>query len=333
MGTVSAAPPWIGADTVRERFDLDTAIASQRDAFIALGTERATLGPRVLLDAPEGGTIFSYVARLDDSAPVVTKFGSVVPTNVDRGLPVVHSIVTVLDAVTGVPAAILDGDAITELRTAAATAVAVQQLAPPTVLVVAVLGAGVQGAAHVRAMHHVHPAATILLWDRRPEHAASVAAALSAELGASVLSRERVEDAVEPAAVIIACTASRTPVVPAGALGEGCLVVSIGSFSRDRDELGADVLTRAALVVVDDVETAIEQAGSVVNAVTAGVLDPGALEGLGEILAGRHPGRIRATDIVVYNSAGLGIQDAAAAIAILGSSAHPVGTFSPSSPP
>jgi ornithine cyclodeaminase len=305
----------LSAADVRAVFDLPAAIASQREAFAALGRGRARLAPRVLLDGPDGDVAFGYLSRLP-CAGAVAKFGSVTPGNAARGLPTVAALVTVQDPVDGRPVAIIEGEAVTTLRTSAASAVAADHLAVPGATRLAVVGCGVQGRAHVRAMAMVRPLTEVTLACRRPDTctaASELARDLELPVGAAASARE----AVRGAQIVVTATTSAEPVVLGAWLDPGCTVVSVGSFAPDRAEVDGEVLTRAASVVVDDVTTALEHAGPVVAAVRAGELDPGRVRPLGPIVAGLAAGRRSGADIVFYNSVGLGVQDAAAASVIV----------------
>lgn len=305
----------LSAADVAAVFDLPAAIASQRAAFGALGRGEARLAPRVLLDGPDGDVAFSYVSRLP-GAGAVAKFGSVTPANAARGLPTVAALVTVQDPVDGRPVAIIEGEAVTTLRTSAASAVAAGHLAVPDASRLAVIGCGVQGRAHVRAMASVRPIGRVTMACRRPG-TCTAAAELAAELGLPVETAASARAAVEDAQIVVTATTSAEPVVSGGWLGPGCTVVSVGSFAPDRTEVDGETLTRAASVVVDDVPTALEHAGPVVAAVRDGLLTPGEVRPLGPIVAGLATGRESAADIVFYNSVGVGVQDAAAASVIV----------------
>ncbi|MEU8803594.1 ornithine cyclodeaminase family protein [Spirillospora sp. NPDC048819] len=306
----------LSAADVRAVFDLPAAIASQREAFGALGRGEARLAPRLLLDGPGGDVAFCYVSRLPGTG-AVSKFGSVNPGNAARGLPTVAALVTVQDPVDGRPVAIIEGDAVTTLRTSAASAVAADHFALPDASRLAVIGCGVQGRAHVRAMAEVRPIARVALACRDPE-ACGVAAELSDELGIPVEAAASARDAVEGAQIVVTATTSREPVVLGAWLRPGCTVLSVGSFAPDRAEVDDGVVTRAAAVVVDHVPTALEHAGPVVAAVRAGHLSPERVRPLGPVVAGLAAGRESGGDIVFYNSVGVGVQDTAAASVIVG---------------
>ncbi|GAA2614485.1 ornithine cyclodeaminase family protein [Actinomadura fulvescens] len=305
----------LSAADVNAVFDVGTAIESQRAAFTALGREEALLAPRALLPAGDD-VAFCYVSRLPGTGPVA-KFGSVNPGNAERGLPSVSAMVTVLDETTGRPVAVIEGTSVTTLRTSAASAVAVDRLARPDASRLAVIGCGVQGRAHVRAIAAVRALSEVRLHSRTPESATAMATDLEEELGLSFRVADSSEEAVEGADIVTACTTSEQPVVRGAWLAPGCTVVSIGSFTPRHSEVDAEVLARAAAIVVDDVATAAEQAGPIVSALRDGALAEADLLPLGQVTAGLVTARRTPEDIVFFNSVGLGVQDTAAAARIV----------------
>jgi ornithine cyclodeaminase len=277
----------------------DEAIESQRLAFTSLATGAAVLGPRVLVPGPGGSTGFSYVARSDLERDLVAKVGQVSPDNARRRLPTVGALVIALDAQTGQPTAVLDGETVTNVRTVAASAVAAAALRPqPRTL--AVVGLGAQGRLHAEVLSRVLRPARTLLYDDQRRGTPSVTGPSS--------HADSVRDAVQHADIVVTCTTSFEPVLCREWLADDALVLSIGSFAPDRCEVGPDVVNAAA-VVVDDVATALGQAGPVRAAVATGELVAENVTSLGDVLIGRRqpdPGRL-----TYYNSVGLGIQDAA----------------------
>jgi ornithine cyclodeaminase/alanine dehydrogenase-like protein (mu-crystallin family) len=309
---------FLSGDRVRRLFDADAAIASQRAAFTALGDRDADLPGKIMHPSRfDDSVVFAYVSRLSADTGAVAKFGSVNPANARAGLPTVHAVISALDPVTGQLVAVMDGTAVTTLRTAAGSAVAVDALAVPDAAHLAVLGSGTQALAHVRAIARVRDLRSVRLWSPHPGHRTRAAAALAAELPFPVEAVATAREAVTGACVVAACTLSTTPVVHGEWLAPGCTVVSVGSFEPTRSEVDQEVLRRAAAVVVDDPETAAGHAGPVVTALRAGLLAPDDLIPLGAVLTGRRSARTGPDDIVHYNSVGLGIQDAAAAWAVI----------------
>ncbi|MBP6995108.1 MAG: ornithine cyclodeaminase family protein [Phycicoccus sp.] len=284
---------------------MEAAIESQRAAFTGLATGAAILGDRVLLPGNDASVAFSYAARMSATSAPVTKFGSVVPANRERGLPSVAAIVVVLDAVTGRPAAVLDGEAVTNLRTVAATALAVDALAPDARRI-AILGWGAQGRRHAEVI------STRLKADRVTVFAPSLSEASLAASSQGVHGEVRwassARACVADADVVITCTTSATPLIEEAWLADARLVATVGSFSPERREVAPDVV-HGRRVVVDHVPTALRQYGPVVHELGSGDLDAAALVGLGEVLTGEAT--IPPDARVLYGSVGVGIQDAA----------------------
>jgi ornithine cyclodeaminase/alanine dehydrogenase-like protein (mu-crystallin family) len=299
----------LGREDLLEVLDLPDVIASQEAAFLALAGGTAQLGPRVLL--PEGSDVaFSYAARLSSETGPVCKFGSVNPGNAARGLPSVSALVVLLDPVTGRPRALLDGEAITTLRTPAASVVAVRALAREGAARVAVLGCGVQGRAHARALAAEPGITEVTMWSPYPAERAAAVAELDPLAGVAVRAATTVGAALADADIIVTATTSREPVLSAAQLLAGATVISVGSFAPDRREVGDD-LVGTARVIVDDVTTAVTQAGSIVHALATGALHVDQMSSLGDVLSGGI-GRRDEHELVLYTSVGLGLQDAAA---------------------
>ncbi|WSQ13996.1 ornithine cyclodeaminase family protein [Streptomyces sp. NBC_01231] len=298
---------------VRSVYDIDTAIASQRTAFMALARGEAWQPEKILgghADDPD--TVLCYAARLDRASGPVCKFGSINPGNAGTAVPTINAVVAVLDPRTGVPLAFMDGTALTTLRTAAASAVAVEALARKEAARLLVLGSGVQGRAHVKALQHSKRYAWTGMWSPR---ASSLDAAVEhlGEQGFDVEPVRSPSEAIAKADVIVCASSATEPLFSARELAPGVTVVTVGSFDRHRCEIGPDVLHSSHQVVVDHEPTARQNCGPLVAARAQGGTPEPALVELGRVLTGAATGRRSDDDIVTYLSAGLGVQDAAAA--------------------
>ncbi|MCT9080087.1 ornithine cyclodeaminase family protein [Streptomyces fulvoviolaceus] len=301
---------------VRSVFDLDTAIASQRTAFIALARGEAWQPGKILGGhADDPSTVFCYASRLDRLSGPVCKFGSLNPGNAGTDRPTIHAVVAVLDRHTGAPLAFMDGTALTTLRTAAASAVAVEALARKGAARLLVLGSGVQGRAHIAALQHGGDYAWTGMWSpRRPSLDASVDRLR--EQGCEVEPVESLSDAISGADVIVCATLATEPLFSAREISPGATIITVGSFERHRCEIGPDILYAGHRVVVDHEPTARQNCGPIVAARARAEAPELELLELGHVLTGDETGRGSDDDIVTYLSAGLGVQDAAAAWAI-----------------
>jgi alanine dehydrogenase len=284
---------------VEAALDVDALLDALARAFIEVSAGRASVPPRIAAITPAGflGAMAAHVG-----GTLASKLVSVFAANHERGLPSHQALVAIFDDEDGRPLAVMDGTHLTAIRTAAATAVATRTLARSDASVLAVLGAGVQGRAHLQVVPRVRNFAEIRVASRTHGHAEEAAAPMGAGVAASF------EEAIRGADVVCLCTDSSVPVIEAVWLGPGAHVSSVG-YSEHGGELNPDVV-RAGLLVVES-RVALEPPPA--GAAELQGLDPGEVIELGEILSGAHPGRTSADEITVYKSMGHAAEDAAAA--------------------
>ncbi|HVK22826.1 MAG TPA: hypothetical protein VM677_15830 [Actinokineospora sp.] len=310
----------LGRAEVEACLDWESLMRSQRAALIAVSDGTAVLPARLLVPGADDQVAFCYAARLSPESPAVSKFGCVSPRNLTVGLPTISAVVTVLDDTTGFPRALLDGSAITEQRTAAASAVAIATLLPgvgPRTEVV-VIGAGVQAAAHIRVLHEALGVRRFSVGGASAEEAEAFVerhgSALPDVTITPLRSRDETARATRAATLVITCTSSRTPVIENEWISDDTLVVSLGSFAPDRCEVPTALVGRA-VTVVDSRPDALTDAGCVVGAVAEGLLTESDITEIGDLLRG-----VAALPIggpILYNTIGVGTQDAAAALSVL----------------
>lgn len=234
----------------------------------------------------------------------------VMPGNPARGLDAHQGTVTLFDGTTGVPGAILDASAVTAIRTAAVSAVATRLLARADARVLAIVGAGVQGAAHVRALGGVREFAEVRVYAPSVEHARAVASLAD---GRGVIAASA-EEAVRGADVVVLATSSREPVLSREWLAPGAHVNAVGASMPSARELDLDTVAACALFC-DSRESLRNEAGEYRLAVEQGAIggEDHVRAELGEVLAGLSPGRLTAEELTVFRSLGLAIEDLAAA--------------------
>ena len=282
-------------------------------AFAAYTNGAAELPAVIHLDVPESsGEIHVKAGHLHGAPSYAVKVASGFYAG---DPPSIDGLVLVFDARTGAPVALLlDGGYLTDLRTGAAGGVAARHLAPTRVATVAVIGTGIQARKQVEALAVVRPGIReVRVWGRHDERGRAATEDIGAQLPtASVSAVGSVEDAVAGADVVITCTAAREPLVRAGWLDGGVHVTAVGSDGEGKQELDPAVLRRADLLVVD-ARAQAERLGELQH-----VRDLGgrAIE-LGELCAGTAAGRTDDRQLTVCDLTGVGVQDVAAANAVL----------------
>jgi ornithine cyclodeaminase/alanine dehydrogenase-like protein (mu-crystallin family) len=250
-----------------------------------------------------------------------------IPGNPARGLDAHQGTVTLFDGETGVPTAILDASAVTAVRTAAVTAVATGLLARRDARTLAILGAGVQGRTHLQALAAVRDFARIYLYAPTRAHAQALADQANVA-GPELIVAASGEEAVTQADVVVAATSAREPVLARGWLKPGTHLNAVGASTPRAREIDTATVAASALFC-DSRESLRNEAGEFQLAVSEGLI-PG--EGhvraeLGEVLAGRGPGRLDDGELTLFRSLGLGIEDLAAAqTAVATARANGIGT-------
>jgi alanine dehydrogenase len=276
--------------------DLIPAIA-QALAALSSGGGRVVQPVRTVLPvAPHQGffgVMPAYAGAL--GAKLVTFY----PQNV--GIHTHHAVIVLFKAETGEPLAMMDGRLITEMRTAAASAVATQRLARADASVLAILGSGVQAKSHLAALRLVRSFTEVRVWS--PRHAPAFAQRHGVKAVATAA------DAVRGADVVVVATSATTPVLQGRWLSPGTHINAVGATRPDWRELDDDLVTTAR-VFVDSREAALRESGDVMAA-------RGEVAEIGAVVAGVDPGRRTAQEITLFKSVGVAVEDVAAAALVL----------------
>ncbi len=301
------------ADEVWAAAPMPAAIAAMRSAFIALSEGQATVPLRSALPV-SGGVTLTMPAYIHGAAVSAVKVVSVCAGNPARGLPVVVGGVLVLDAETGVPLALLDGAAVTAIRTGAASGLATDLLARVDASALGVIGAGVQARTQIEAVCAVRPIKTIRIYS--PNNALALVEELRGRYPADIQAVGGAAEAVEGADIIVTATNSATPVFPAEAIKPGTHINGVGSYTHTMQEVPAEIVAQARLVV-DHLLSAWAEAGDLIIARDSGLIDAAAVVEIGAVAAGRAAGRVTTGDITFFKSVGNAVQDAALAELVL----------------
>ena len=300
------------ATEVWEALPMPEAIDAMREAFGALANGKVDLPSRV--HQRVGSTDLSTLTMpgvMSDPPRVGAKLLTLNPANPTRSLPVIHGLVIMFDPDTGAPVGLLDGTAITALRTGAVSGLATDLLARRDAGILGVIGAGVQARSQLTAVCAVRAIREVRVWSRTPDRATDFARTMSTpERPVRVVGTPA--EAVEEADVICTATPATRPLVGLAEVRPGVHVNAVGSYTREMQELGPHLI-REARVVVDSIDAAMAEAGELIRAAEAGVIDPDNLIELGEVVNDRHPGRESEQEITLFKSVGLAVQDLAAA--------------------
>ena len=298
---------------VAELLSLDECIPSIEEAF-RLHAEGKTLSPGVLgIPAHEGGFHIKAAGLQLERTYVAVKVNGNFPRNAERfGMPSIQGIIVLCDGENGKPLAIMDSIEITILRTGAATAVAARHLARLDSKVATICGCGNQGRIQLKALTKVRPIERVYCFDNSESQARTFAADLSRELHIQVEMTRELGAAVNQSDVCVTCTPSRRPLLKREDVAPGTFIAAVGADSPEKQELDPALVVSNTIVV--DILTQCETIGELHHALEEGVITRSDVHAeLGEVIAGKRPGRTSRDEIIIFDSTGTALQDAAAA--------------------
>jgi ornithine cyclodeaminase len=304
----------LNRDDVQRLVSMAAAIAAVRAAFAVADRGGAVMPAPLELRLPDAdGELHVKGAYLKGAPVFAVKIATGFYRNAGLGLPVSGGMTMVHDATTGrLQVLIADGGLLTELRTAAAGALAADLLARPGARTAAVIGTGGQARYQLQALLEVRAIEQVTVWGRRPEAAEQFRRDMAAA-GMPVSVAATAREAVEAAEIVITATTSTVPLVQAGWLARGAHVTAVGSDMPHKQELDPQILAKAAKYVPDSIEAAAAS-GELHHAIEAGVFDAASVYGeLTAVASGRLAGRTADDELTVADLTGLGIQDAAVA--------------------
>jgi alanine dehydrogenase len=296
--------PFFSGAQVREAVSPERALEAVRAAFVAYARGEWTMPPKVYVPAyPEGD--FRAMPALG-AGHALLKWVTSFPGNPAQGLPTVTGLVLLSDATNGMPKAVLDAGAVTALRTGAAAVLAAETLGRPDAATAAVIGAGVNGEAAAETF--LARGMRVQLWDLDRARAEEVAERIGAEVAPG-------RDEALDADLLVTVTPGKNVLLEEGSLRPGQHASLMGADGPGKAEIAVEEIARVH-VFCDDWEQASHN-GELVHAVEAGVLTRDDVTQLGEVLAGTAEGRTSESDITIFDSTGLAIQDLAVALAAM----------------
>jgi len=304
----------LSTEDVRKALDMEETIAAMKEAFRQLSQGEAVMPLRTVVEVPRhnGLTLFmpAYLPARDEMA---VKFVSVFNDNPSQGLPLIHALVVVMDAKTGMPRAIMDGGYLTAFRTGAASGAATEFLAREDAETVAIIGAGVQGRTQLQAVCAVRPIQEAWIYDLVPEQADEFVLKMKQKLSIQIRVAEYPGQAVKQADIICTATTSSKPVFEDRDIKPGSHINAVGGYTPQMREIPSETVVRSK-VVIDHHEASLTEAGDLLIPMKEGLVSKDHIFAeLGEIAAGIKPGRESQEEITLFKSVGLAIQDVAIA--------------------
>jgi ornithine cyclodeaminase len=294
------------------------AIAAMKEAYASLsnGTAVVPLRTRLPIEGRDAVSLFmpAYM-KANSGEALAVKVVSLYPSNPARGLAYIQAAVMVFDPETGQATAVLEGSALTAIRTGAGSGAAIDLLARKDSKVVAIFGAGPQGRTQLQAACTARAIETAYMYDPAPEKAEAYAAELAGQGSIPVDLRvaKTPKEAVEGADIICTATGSTRPVFDDQDVKPGTHISAIGAYTPEMQELPIETVARSR-IVVDSYVTVMEEAGDIVKAIKAGLINKTNIHAeIGEIVLGRKPGRQSDGEITLFKSVGNAVQDAVAA--------------------
>jgi len=261
---------------------------------------------------PPGQYLGVMPAALPGASALGAKLVSVVPDNARRQLSTHIGVVVLFDTVDGQLLAIMDARYITEVRTAAVSAVSLRRMARPDASRLGVIGTGVQARSHTEVFAAVRPLTSVRTWGPDAQQVAALASDMTGTLGIGVEACASAEQAVRGADIVVLATSSDNPVIRRDWVSPGAHVVSVGACRPHQREMDPALLA-AARLVVDSREAALLESGDIVQSIAEGHFGADHIVGeLGQVAAGRVAGRLFADQITLFKSLGMAVEDVVA---------------------
>ena len=306
---------YLSATDIQKLLPMPAAIASMRRAFAALSAGEVQAPVRVNIPTAQHGQALFMPVYCESLAAASIKTVTVTPGNAERGLPLIHAMVSLFETKTGRQTAPIDGEFLTALRTGAASGLATDLLAREEAKAAFIFGAGAQAATQIAAICAVRDLQKIWIFDRDFAKAEKLAILIGEKFEVEC-NAEPNREKLPQADIVCTVTTARQPVFAAEEIQPGAHINGIGSYTPDMCEIPAQLLGNAR-VFVDQRAACLAEAGDILQAIAAGeIADGSKLPEIGEIINKKAPGRQMENAITVFKSVGNAAQDLFSAHAI-----------------
>ena len=300
---------WLNEEDVRAVLRLEELIECIEGALAAFSAGQVRQPVRTVIEAGLPGTFFATMPAVLEAGPVMgAKLVTLFPPNAHKGLPTHQAAIVLMDALSGALLAVVDGRYITEVRTAASSAVALRALGRSGAKSLALVGSGVQAGSHLAALALVRKFEDVRCWSPTEANLRKFAAAHpEVRMAASA------EQAVRGADVVAIVTASATPVVWNDWVADGACVMSVGACVPTQREMDPKLVARGRLIA-DSRAAALKESGDVVMAMAEGYFGPEHVAAeIGAVVSGAAAGRTSEAEVIIYKPLGIAVEDVAAA--------------------
>ncbi len=296
----------ITEEQVREALPMSKAIELVEEALRRLDGNKVVNHPRRRV-VMENRTVLHYMAAGDNESGYL---GTKVYATSRHGA---HFMVLLFEAASSTLLATIEANALGQIRTGAASGVATRHMARKDAATLAMIGSGYQAETQLEAVANVRELSGVKVYSRSPERRAAFADKMAARLQLDVEPAETAAAAIAGAAIISTVTNAREPVLEGSQLAPGCHINAAGSNHAKRREIDAETVERAAIIAADSLEQAQMEAGDLIGAAEEGRLDWSRVHELSSIVAGHTAGRTDASNITLFESQGLAVEDIAVA--------------------
>lgn len=300
---------YLSEDDVRQVVTMPLALEAVEAAMRAHGEGRAIDVPRQRTRLPQ-----TQLHILQGALPDLGVIGYKAYTSNREG---VRFRVHLFDAASGRLSAVVSADLLGMMRTGAVSGLATRLLARPDAAVAGVFGAGWQAEGHLEAIAAVRPLRQIKVFARDRERLAAFCARMTERLGIETRPAASTEETVGGSDIVGTITTAASPLFDGSLLAPGTHVNAAGSNALIRREIDERTVARSNLIVVDSVDVALREAGDLQGPLEKGRIHAGQLVELGRIVAGTHSGRASVSDITLFESQGMAIQDLALAVRVV----------------
>ncbi|SDP30790.1 ornithine cyclodeaminase family protein [Desulforhopalus singaporensis] len=300
---------FFSGDDLSKILTMDKCIEAMKGAFAALSSGEAIMPLRTGLEMEaENSTALFMPVYLPAISKVGVKSITLARNNPGKGLPLIHAMITVFDAASGMPLAVMDGEVITAMRTGAVSGLATALLARSDATCAAIIGTGPQGATQLEAVCAARDINRAYVFDIQQQRAEAFAAKMAEKLNIEVIPATS-PDTLKKADVICTATSSNNPVFMDENVKSGAHINGVGSYKPDMAEIDPRTIARAK-VVVDQTQACLSEAGDILQPIEQGLITADHIHGqLGDIVTGKVVARENSDEITVFKSVGVAVQD------------------------